>query len=487
MNTFNLIFSFPEIAILFAILFVNFLSGHKQRLSFVILMLLATAALAVMQMQGATQYYFMNMYQNDALANFLKMLITLSTALSLLYMFNYLKTRECISDELPVEFHMILLCSVLGQMVIVSAHNLLVVYLGIELMSLASYSLVALKRNDRKASEAAIKYFVLGALASGFLLYGFSMLYGATGSLNLADIAYKINAGQANQMILVFALVFIVAGLAFKLGVVPFHMWVPDVYQGAPTAITLLLTSTPKLAVFALFIRILAENLTVLAPHWQMMLWVLAFLSLVVGNLAALMQRNLKRLLAYSTIAQMGFMLLGLLSGVVNGNNYSAVSAYSASLFYVTSYLLTTIAAFGLILFLNHQHEVENIDDLRGIYQRSPWFALMMMLVMLSLAGIPPLLGFYAKLLVFQALLNANHFVLLIIAAVASLIGAFYYLRVIKAMYFDEVSPDTAAPVVGKATRAIFLVHGSSLLVLGILPGGLMNLCSAIMRKTLAM
>jgi NADH-quinone oxidoreductase subunit N len=377
--------------------------------------------------------------------------------------------------------------------VMISGHNFLVIYLGLELLTLASYALVALRRDDLLATEAAMKYFVLGALASGFLLYGLSMVYGATGSLDLASVMKAIAGGEATLMgspqVLTLGLVFVVAGLAFKLGVVPFHMWVPDVYHGAPTAITLLIGGAPKLAAFAIVIRLLVEGLMPLAFDWQQMLTVLAVMSLLIGNLAAIAQTNLKRMLAFSTISQMGFMLLGLLAGVVQGDSANAANAYGSSMFYVVTYVLTTLGTFGVILLLSRKgFESENIADLAGLNQRSPLYAGVMAICMFSLAGVPPLVGFYAKLSVLQALLASSgsfYIGLAVFAVIMSLIGAFYYLRLVKVMYFDPPT-QTADIQAGVDARSVLSVNGALVLVLGIVPGGLMTLCAQAVASLMA-
>jgi NADH-quinone oxidoreductase subunit N len=334
-----------------------------------------------------------------------------------------------------------------------------------------------------------MKYFVLGAMASGFLLYGLSMLYGATGSLDIGTVFKIVNSGQVKHQVLVFGLVFVVSGLAFKLGAAPFHMWIPDVYQGAPTSVTLMIGSAPELAAFAICIRLLVEGLLPLAIDWQQMLALLAIASLLIGNLAAIAQTNLKRMLAYSTIAQMGFVILGLLSGVVNGNTLSAANAYSSAMFYIVTYVMTTLASFGIILLLAREgFESEEITDLAGLNQRSPLFAGVMAICMFSLAGVPPLVGFYAKLAVLQALVSSGTAVyigLAVFAVMMSLVGAFYYLRVVKVMYFDE--PITATTVSAPAdVRAVLTLNGALVLILGIVPGGLMTLCAQAIVKTLA-
>jgi NADH-quinone oxidoreductase subunit N len=380
------------------------------------------------------------------------------------------------------------LFALLGMFVMISGNNFLVLYLGLELLTLCSYAMVALRRDSAVASEAAMKYFVLGAMASGFLLYGLSMLYGATGSLDITTVFKAVASGQIKHQVLVLGLVFVVCGLAFKFGVVPFHMWIPDVYHGAPTAITLMIGGAPKLAAFAMTIRLLVEGLLPLAVDWQQMLMVLAISSLLIGNLAAVAQTNLKRMLAFSTIAQMGFVLIGLLSGVVNGNTAAAANAYSSAMFYVITYVLTTLATFGIILLLAREgFESEEISDLAGLNQRSPLYAGVMAACMFSLAGVPPLVGFYAKLSVLQALIASGQtgaIALAIFAVMMSLIGAFYYLRIVKVMYFD--APITATTVsAGNDVRVVLTINGALILILGILPGGLMALCANAIVRTL--
>jgi len=340
--------------------------------------------------------------------------------------------------------------------------------------------MVALNRDSAQSVEAAMKYFVLGALASGLLLYGMSMIYGATGSLTITEVSKQIGTlsrDSTQHTFLVFGLVFLVAGLAFKLGVVPFHMWIPDVYQGAPTAVTLVIGSAPKLAAFAMAIRLLVNGLLDLAGDWQQMLVIAAVLSMAIGNLAAIAQSNLKRMLAYSTIAHMGFMLLGLLSGVVGGNWLYGADAYAAAMFYVVVYVAMSAGAFGMLLLLSSKgFECEQLEDLKGLNRRSPWTACIMMVLMFSLAGVPPTAGFYAKLAVLSATVNAGQVWLAVVAVVFSLIGAFYYLRIVKLMYFDE--PKHLAPVSGDAGfRFLLSANGMALLVFGILPQPLMTIC----------
>ncbi|MCC9596063.1 MULTISPECIES: NADH-quinone oxidoreductase subunit NuoN [unclassified Rubrivivax] len=393
-------------------------------------------------------------------------------------------------DMLKGEFYVLALMVLLGISVMTSANSFLVVYLGLELMSLSLYALAALRRDHAVATEAAMKYFVLGALASGFLLYGLSMMYGATGSLEIPRVFEQIATNpNINREVLVFGVVFVVAGVAFKLGAAPFHMWVPDVYQGAPTSVTLLIGGAPKFAAFAITIRLLVEGMLGLAVDWQQMFIVLAVASLVVGNVVAIAQTNLKRMLAYSTIAQMGFILLGMSAGVVSGNTLSAGNAYSSSMFYVVAYVLTTLGTFGLIMVLSRQgFESEQIEDLAGLGRRSPWIAGVMSIFMFSLAGLPPMVGFYAKLAVLQAMVSTNveaYVWLAVFAVMMSLIGAFYYLRVVKVMYFDE--PKLAGPVGQTAgVNALLAVNGLAVLVFGLLPGGLMAMCRDAIVKALS-
>ncbi|RQO58561.1 NADH-quinone oxidoreductase subunit NuoN [Paucibacter sp. KBW04] len=434
---------------------------------------------------GLTVYAMQGMVVADPMGHLLAFFACVATIVTLVYARPYAASREMLKGELFT----LTLFSMLGISVMVSANNFLVVYLGLELMSLSLYALVALRRDNANATEAAMKYFVLGALASGFLLYGLSMMYGATGSLSIPRVFEVISLGEANKSVLVFGVVFVVAGLAFKLGAAPFHMWVPDVYHGAPTATTLLIGAAPKLAAFAITIRLLVEGMIGLAVDWQQMLIVLAIASLLVGNLAAIAQTNLKRMLAYSTIAQMGFMLLGLASGVVNDNTLSAANAYSSAMFYAVTYVMTTLGSFGMILLLSRQgHEAEEIKDMAGLAKRSPWYAAVMTIFMLSLAGIPPTAGFYAKLSVLQAMISTNnplYLMLAIAAVVVSLIGAYYYLRVIKVMFFDE--PTDSSPL-GAPTdvRVVMSLNGVAVLVFGLLPGGLMAWCAQAIVKTLA-
>lgn len=485
--------AYPEIFLLLAsclILLVDMFLPDAKRFVTHYLSLLTIVICAVLTLgdwnAGLTVYTFNNMFLADPMANLLKLFCYLAVGLTLIYSRQYNTERGMLGGELGGEYYVLALFSLLGQIVMISGNNVLVIYLGLELMSLSLYALVALRRDHVASIEAAMKYFVLGALASGFLLYGISMLYGATGSLDLSDIARATSSITANKTILVFALVFIVSGLAFKLGAVPFHMWVPDVYQGSPTGVTLLLGAAPKLAAFAICFRLLVEGMFTQAIEWQQMLVVLAVLSMAVGNIAALAQTNFKRMLAYSTISHMGFMLLGLLSGVSDGHVLLAADAYGSSMFYVITYVLSTLGTFGLILLLaRNGFESENIDDLKGLSKRSPWFALVMLMLMFSLAGIPPFMGFYAKFSVLQAVLGTGQVWLALVAVLFSLVGAYYYLRVVKVMYFDE--PIETAPIsVGPEMRLALSLNGLLVLGMGLMPESLMNACLVAITKTLA-
>ncbi|TSE31322.1 NADH-quinone oxidoreductase subunit N [Tepidimonas thermarum] len=436
-------------------------------------------------LSGETLVGFGGMIVSDPMGAWLKCFATVALMVTLVYARPYAGARDMLRGG---ELFTLSMFALLGMFIMISGHHFLVLYLGLELLTLSSYALVALRRDEVRATEAAMKYFVLGALASGFLLYGLSLIYGATGSLGIAEVAQAVQAGVSQPLVLTLGVVFVVAGLAFKLGVVPFHMWVPDIYHGAPTAITLLIGGAPKLAAFAIVVRLLAEGLPAVAADWQQMLAALAVASLVVGNLAAVAQRNLKRMLAFSTIAQMGFMLLALVGGVVGGDRSGMGDAYGAAMFYVVTYVLTTLATFGVMLLLTRAgFESEEIADLAGLNQRSPLYAGVLAACMFSLAGVPPLVGFYAKLAVLQALLAVGQGLyvgLAVFAVLASLVGAFYYIRVVKVMYFDP--PAQTAPIEAPpAVRAVLSVNGALVLVLGVLPGGLMALCIQSVRAVL--
>ncbi|HUX31776.1 MAG TPA: NADH-quinone oxidoreductase subunit NuoN [Thiobacillus sp.] len=405
------------------------------------------------------------LFIDDPLSDVLKLCLYLTVAVVLVYSRDYLRVRGLYKGE----FFVLALFALLGMMVMVSASHFLTLYLGLELLSLSLYAMVALQRDSGVASEAAMKYFVLGALASGMLLYGMSMVYGVTGSLALADIAQNLSDGTDLRIPLVFGIVFIVAGLAFKLGAVPFHMWLPDVYEGAPTAMTLFIGSAPKIAAFAFVIRILGQGLESQMVDWRDMLVILSVLSMALGNIAAIAQANLKRMLAYSTISHMGFMLLGILAGSQNG--------YGSAMFYVLVYALMSLGAFGMILLLSRAgFEADRLDDFKGLNRRSPWLAFMMLLLMFSMAGIPPTVGFYAKLSVLQAVIGIDYVWLAVAAVMFSLIGAFYYLRIVKLMYFDTAH-DTAPIVASPDSRVIMSANGLAVLALGIMPQPLMAVC----------
>ena len=491
-NSMNWLAVYPEILLLvMACVIAVFdlsVTDSRRRLTYG-LTLLTLAGVAVMHWSyfdsGVTHYAMNRMVVADPMGHLLALFATIAVFVTLVYAQGYALSRDLLKGEL----FSLSLFSLLGISIMVSGNNFLVIYLGLELMSLSLYALVALRRDHADSTEAAMKYFVLGALASGFLLYGLSMMYGATGSLDLGKVFEAIARGDINRQVLVFGVVFVVAGLAFKLGAVPFHMWVPDVYQGAPTAVTLLIAGAPKIAAFGIVIRLLVEGMLGVAVQWQQMLVVLSVCSLLVGNLAALAQTNLKRMLAYSTISQMGFILLGLIPGVVNGNTLSAANAYSSAMFYMLTYVVTTLGSFGMIMLLSREgHEAEQVSDLAGLNQRSPLLAGIMAIFMFSLAGIPPTVGFYAKLSVLQALIAANdtgYLWLSIFAVVLSLVGAFYYLRIVKVMYFDRAS-DTAAIEPTAGASALMSVNGLAVLVMGVLPGGLMAWCAQAIVKTLA-
>ena len=437
-------------------------------------------------LSGLNQYGFSKLVISDQMGNWLKCFAALAVLVTLVYGRPYARERDMLRGG---EMFTLSLFGLLGMFIMISGNNFLVLYMGLELLTLSSYALVALRRDSVLATEAAMKYFVLGAMASGFLLYGMSMMYGATGTLDVNEVAQSIASGQVRHQVLVFGLVFVVAGLAFKLGVVPFHMWIPDVYQGAPTSVTLLIGAAPKLAAFGIVIRMLVEGLLPLALDWQQMLMLLAIGSLLVGNLAAIAQTNLKRMLAFSTISQMGFVLLGLMSGVINGNTISTADAYGSAMFYVVTYVLTTLAAFGIILLLSRKgFESEEITDFAGLNQRSPLYAAVMALCLFSLAGIPPMVGFYAKLSVLQALISsglAMHIALAVFAVMMSLVGAFYYLRVVKLMYFDE-PVQTAAIDAPADIRVVLTINGALVLLLGLMPGSLMALCAQAVARMMA-
>ncbi len=412
----------------------------------------------------AVGFAFSHMFIDDTLSDVIKLMMYLGTSLIFVYTRKYLQDRNLFRGE----FYAMVLFGLLGMMIMVSGHNLLLIYIGLELLSLCLYALVAFDRENPRASESAMKYFVLGALASGMLLYGMSMLYGMTGSLDVSDIANSIMQ-QDKSPVLIMGLVFVVAGIAFKFGAVPFQMWVPDVYQGSPTAMTVLIGSVPKLAAYAMTVRLLVQGLHPLALDWQDMLMLMAVLSIVIGNFSAIVQTNLKRMLAYSTISHVGFIMLGMMSANANG--------FASSFYYISTYVLMSVAGFGIILLLSRQgFEAEEIDDLKGLNQRHPWFAFMMLIIMFSMAGIPPTVGFYAKFTVLQAAWQAGFTWQVVLAVLMAVIGAFYYLNIVRKMYFD--SPADHAPLTAPVDMQFILsVNSLALLGLGLFPEILLSVC----------
>jgi len=436
--------------------------------------LVVAAAITVLTSVPQIQFTFSGQFVDDAMADVLKLVAYFSTLAVVIYSRPYLLERGLLKGE----FFVLVLFALLGMMVMISANHFISLYIGLELLSLSLYALVALQRDSAQATEAAMKYFVLGALASGFLLYGMSLLYGLTGTLELPAMAQILQAGVQNEMVLVFGLVFLIAGLGFKLGVAPFHMWVPDIYQGAPSAVTLFVGSAPKLAAFAITMRLLVDGLHPQVENWQGMLAVMAVLSLAIGNLAAIMQTNIKRMLAYSTISHMGFLLLGIMSGTFAG--------YTAGMFYVIAYVLMSLGSFGLVVYLSRNGlEAENLEDFRGLNSRNPWLAALMAILMFSMAGLPPFVGFYAKLAILQSLVGAGFVWLAVVAVMFSLIGAFYYLRVVKVLYFDTPKADAPIYTAIPDVQALLSINGLAVLMLGIMPQPLITLCTYAMQMTL--
>ncbi len=494
MNELNLIPAMAEIVLAIAIMVILvaglFVREEKQPLShWLSLLAIVITTLVIVSSfdSGGTRYAFNQMFVSDSMGQLLKLFACIATFATLIYARQYTAVRGMLGGTLSGEFYVLALMTLLGQMIMISGNSFLIIYLGLELMSLSLYALVALRRDHPISTEAAMKYFVLGAMASGFLLYGMSLLYGASGSLNLTQVAAAVSSGTVNKMVLVLGVVFLVAGLAFKLGAAPFHMWAPDVYQGAPTSVTLLLGAAPKLAAFAICMRLLVGALGAMAADWQQMLIVMAVASMAVGNITAIAQTNIKRMLAYSTISQMGFMLLGLISGVFEGSTTAATAnAYSASMFYAVTYVLTTLGSFAMIMLLSRSgFEAESLEDFKGLNQRSPWFAAVMMVLLMSFAGVPPMVGFFAKLSVLEAALAAGHLWLVIVAVLLSLVAAYYYLRIVKLMYFD--APTDTSPIVADRGMQITLsVNGIAVVLLGILPGTLMTACLQAVSQALA-
>lgn len=470
----NLVLALPEIFVTVmacALLVVDvYLPPQQRHMTFRLtqLTLLGAAVLTLFTLAEQPVTGFDGHYIKDALGDTVKLGIYLASATVFLYSRDYLRQRDLSGGE----YYVLGLFGVLGMMILVSAHSLLTIYLGLELLSLCLYALVAFDRDSPSAAEAAMKYFVLGTLASGMLLYGISMLYGATGSFDLQTIGAAVIEQGSDNLVLVFGLVFMVVGLAFKLGAVPFHMWLPDVYQGAPTSVTLYIAAAPKLATFALVMRVLVDGLNGLHADWQQMLIILAVLSIGLGNLVAIVQTNLKRLLGYSAISHVGFLLLGILVGTSEG--------YAAALFYALTYVVMVVGTFGIILILSRSgFEAEHIDDLKGLNDRNPWLAFLMLLLLMSLAGVPFLVGFYAKLVVLQAIVSAGLVWLALYGVLFTVVGVFYYLRVVKVIYFDTAL--TKTPVItAPDTHLAISANGLLVVLLGLFPGGLMALCAAV-------
>lgn len=473
-DTTQLIPVLPEIYILSlacVVLVIDlFLRENQRIISYGITQigLLLAIPVTLFASQPSSQILFDGTYVRDGMGDLLKLAIYVVSFLAFLYAKGYLRDRDLFKGE----FYTLGLFAILGMMIMVSANGFLTVYLGLELLSLSLYALVAFNRDSKDGAEAAMKYFVLGALASGMLLYGISMIYGTTGSIRFDQVSHAISAGGLNNLVLIFGLVFIVLGLAFKLGAVPFHMWMPDVYHGAPTAVTLFVSSAPKIAAFAMAMRILVDGLTPLQggmQGWQGMLVVLAVLSMATGNLIAIAQSNIKRMLAYSTISHVGFILLGILAGTNEG--------YTAAMFYTLIYALMSAGGFGIVIALSKRgFEADNLDDLKGLNQRNPWFAAIMLLLMFSMAGVPPTVGFFAKLFVLDAVVSVDLTWVALVGVFFSIIGAFYYIRIVKLMYFDQ--PADESPItLGMDAQLALSLNGLLMLVLGMFPASLLSLC----------
>jgi len=471
-NVSELIFVLPELFLLSAIsiilLFDLFASERLKPLTYYLtqLALIITGWLAF-DLIGESAIIFSGTFVLDTMGSTFKVFIMGFAIIALVYTRHYLKAHELLRNE----YFILALMSILGMMVMVSGHSLLTLYMGLEIMSLSLYALIASARDRSVAVEAALKYFVLGAIASGLLLYGMSMIYGITGSLDIAQISNFARASTlASQqtLILNFGLVFLVIGVAFKLGAVPFHMWVPDVYQGSPTSVTMFLSTVPKIAAIALLIRLLIDGLGDLQHYWSDLLMIIAVLSIALGSLVALMQSNIKRMLAYSTISHIGFVLLGFVTGVVEG--------YGAAVFYVLVYILMSLAAFGSIIVLNKNgFEADQISDYQGLSKHSPWFALIILVVMLSMAGVPPFIGFYSKLFILQQVIAEGYVILAVIAVVFAVISAYYYLQIIKTMYFDDADKEitVSAPL---DMRVVLSINGILILLVGLMPSFWMSL-----------
>ena len=477
-NQFNagLLYASPEIFLglaACAILMLDLLLSDAQRRwigTLSVVSLLVTAVLAAMQPVSGKIVALGGLFELDRMAQVLDVVTLLTVAVLFVYSADYLKQRGILKGE----YYVLGLFATLGALVLISAGSFITLYLGLELLSLSLYAMVAFDRDSGIAAEAAIKYFVLGSVASGTLLYGMSIVYGVTGSLELGAIAAAVHGGLGGNIGLLFGIAFIIVGVGFKFGAVPFHMWIPDVYEGAPTCVTVYINTASKLAAFALAMRLLPEALGSSQADWSQMLVVLAVLSMAIGNIVAIAQSNLKRMLAYSTISHVGYILLGILAGTAQG--------YQAALFYMISYVLIAGAAFGMILLLARQgFEADKIVDFRGLNARSPWFAAMMGILMFSFAGVPPFIGFWAKLGVIQAVLGVNYTWLAVVAVLFSVVGAFFYLRIVKLMYFDE--PTDFAPLGGSVLmRTVLSANALLVLGFGVIPGALLQLCQRALQ-----
>jgi NADH-quinone oxidoreductase subunit N len=442
---------------------------HRQITYFLALVTLAVTAWLSTMLPTERTLGFHGMFVADGVARTLKLVTCGTVAAVFLYSRDYLLQRGLFKGE----YFILALFATLGIFVMVSSSSLLSMYMGIELLALSQYALVAFDRDSPVAAESAMKYFVLGAIASGSLLYGISIIYGVTGTFDLTVLASRMNAGASTNVGLLFGLAFLMAGIAFKFGAVPFHMWIPDVYHGAPTSVTLFLGAAPKLAYFALALRVLAEGLGGAVSAWQGMLVILAVLSMAVGNIVAVAQTNLKRMLAYSTISNVGFILLGILAGTPEG--------YRASLFYVITYVVMAVGSFAMIVLLSRKgFEADRIDDFRGLAQKSPWFAWMMLFLMVSTAGVPPFVGFWAKLYVLQAIVHVDLVWLAIVSVLFSVVGAFYYLRIVKVMFFDEPEPEAVVSG-GRAMRVLLSANALAVLALGLWNGALVDAIARVL------
>lgn len=465
----------PEIVLLLmisVILIVDVFLGPEKKVVSYVLAQVALFVVAIVVVLGASdkpQIIFDGCYIKDELSDVLKVFIVIVTGIGFLYTRSYLQQRDLFRGE----YYVLSLCAVLGMMIMASAGNFISIYLGLELLALSQYALVSFDRESRYGSEAAMKFFILGAIASGILLYGVSMVYGATGKLDFISISKASDAISENGSLMVYGLVFLVIGIGFKLGAVPFHMWVPDVYQGAPTAVTLFIGTAPKLAGFAMAIRILVDGVGMYQIDWQGMLIIMSVLSIALGNLFAIAQTNIKRMLAYSTISHVGFIVMGLLAGTPQG--------YSAALFYTIIYAFMALGSFGILIILSRKgYEADSLDDFKGLHERNPWYAAMMLLFMFSLAGVPPMIGFFAKLVVLQAIIEVHLIWLALFGVFFSIIGAFYYLRIVKLMYFDK--PDIiGVPVdIDNDVQLAMTINGMAMLALGMFPASLLSLCVSV-------